>query len=569
VSLIQRLPAEVYRKIAAGEVIERPLSVVKELVENAIDAGSREISVHLTGGGREEIRVEDNGSGFPHDEIEVAFARHATSKLSTLDDLAHIRTLGFRGEALASMLEVAEVDVRSADNEQGHGVWCRFAGGRLAGRQEIARMRGASVTVRNLFGNLPVRRRFLKSDQTESGYVSQYLEGAALSHPEIAFSLWKGDRLSFSHPAARDLGERVYQVFGREFFAGLVAVSSGPGEWRLEGWVSRPGTGLATRARQFFMVNGRPVREKTMLAALQGGSQGFLEKGRYAACVLHLDLPPDEIDVNVHPMKLEIRFANASRLYQLVAGTIRTALSRGEAEAGPAPAISPERRIGMAPVARTEGDSFSSPPLFVPAEKPAPILSWAVPSSSADAFRVLGQFHLSYVVVERQEELWVVDQHNARERILFERLQRQMAGGEVERVPTLFPLIVELTPAETALLTEEKRAFLDRAGFEVDPIGERALQVRAYPLLLNERTLRDTILSLLHQGEGAPFVPEQALADMACHSAIKINQPLTQVEMETLIRDWLALENPHYCPHRRPIAAHFTLEEIEKMLRRR
>lgn len=559
---IKVLSENVYKKIAAGEVIERPLSVVKELVENAIDAGARSIAVELDSGGKERVRVEDDGCGFAADDLQIAFQRHSTSKLAELQDLDRLHSLGFRGEALPSILEVADVELETADNDEGRGWRCLFRDGLLAEQGQVPRRRGSSLAVSRLFANFPVRRKFLKSDQGELRPVSSYLEAAALSRPGLAFTLRHNGRTVFHYPAAAHLGERIYQVFGKEFLDGLLPVDFAAGPLRLRGYVSASRGGVSGRNRQFFTVNGRPVRERTLQAAFNNTVQPYLEKSLHPAGVLDLELPPDQVDVNIHPMKLEIRFLDSQRVYHLVQQAIHAALGgRLRPEVTATPVSTGVALAGAMPVMTTAAPMDGSSRLLV-----------AEPATEGEDFRVLGQYHDSYIVVERRGELLIIDQHNARERILFERLQAGFQAGAVPSAQALFPLLLELTPAEGAALDEGKMEELRRAGFDLRRLSGSTVEIKAFPQFLGEGRIRDNLRAALRETlpeGGEPAGVERLLASLACHDAVKVNQRLHPEEMRSLVRDLFACANPQLCPHRRPIVATLTLDGIEKLLKRR
>ncbi|MBE0664983.1 MAG: DNA mismatch repair endonuclease MutL, partial [Candidatus Aminicenantes bacterium] len=407
---IQVLAESVFRKIAAGEVVERPLSVVKELVENAIDAGAGEIAVAMLSGGKEMIRVEDNGCGFGAAEIEIAFQSHSTSKLVELEDLDRLLTLGFRGEALPSILEVADIDLDTADNNEGRGWHCRFRGGRMLEKKQVSCRRGSAVTVQQLFANFPVRRKFMKSDQGGMRPVAAFLENAALARPTIAFSLQHNGRTVFSYPAAANLSERIYQVFGKEFLDDLRPVDFTSGHFSLNGFISAAQTGVSGKGRQFFMVNGRPVKEKTLLAAFNNTYQPYLEKTRSPVGVLHFNVPPSQIDVNIHPMKLEIRFLDSQRVYQFLQQAIDATLGRPPRPQAVAFNEFSQPATVNGPVSGIDTTAAEAPALFA-----------REALDSGDDFCLLGQYLNSYIVVEKNGELLIIDQHNARERVLFER----------------------------------------------------------------------------------------------------------------------------------------------------
>jgi DNA mismatch repair protein MutL len=557
VSGIHLLSEAVFRKIAAGEVIERPLSAVKELVENAIDAGADSIAVELRAGGKELIRVEDNGSGFSAAEIEIAFQRHTTSKLTELDDLDRLQTLGFRGEALPSILEVADIDLISADNDQGRGWDCRFRNGRLQDKKECACRRGSVMTVSRLFADFPVRRKFMKSDQGELRPVTAFLEVTALARPAIAFSLQHNGRVVFSYPAAADLQARIYQVFGKEFLADLRAVDFSSGDYRLDGFISAAQTGLSGKGRQYFIVNGRPVKEKTMLAAFNNTFQNYLEKSRSPAGILNLAIPADQIDVNIHPMKLEIRFLDGSRVYQFIKNAIES--SMGQAS-GPSLGIEPAfpmaagfSRAGGENAAPGGGELIFNEPLV----------------SRKDDFQVLGQYRNSYILVEKEGELLIIDQHNARERVLFERLQDGYQAGNVASAQALFPLLLELSPAERLALDEEKMAFFKKSGFDIRLLSGAAIEIKAFPQFLAEAEIKETVRAALQRTDDDLPAEDRLLAAMACRNAVKVNQRLQPEQQRALVKDLFACKIPYFCPHRRPIIVTLTLADIEKQLKRR
>lgn len=560
---IKVLSENVYKKIAAGEVIERPLSVVKELVENALDAGAAAVAVDLAAGGKELVRVEDDGCGFAADDIEVAFMRHSTSKLAELEDLDRLRSLGFRGEALPSILEVADVELETADNDDGRGWRCRFRDGRLELREDAPRRRGSAVTVRRLFANFPVRRKFMKSDQGEMRPVSAYLETAALSRPGVAFTLRHNGRTVFHYPAAADLGARIYQVFGKEFLDSLRPLDFASGGLRARGWLSAPPAGVSGRGRQFFTVNGRPVREKTLQAAFNNAFQPFLEKTLSPAGVIDLELPPAQVDVNIHPMKLEIRFQDSQRVYQFMQQAVHAAIGGPLARpAGQAiPAAAGVAQESAMPVMMPAGETTGIPRLFS-AERAA----------GEDDFRVLGQFLDSYIVVERKGELLVIDQHNARERVLFEKLQAGVGAGAAPSAQALFPLLLDLTPAEEAELDDERLEAFRRAGFDIRRLSGGTIEIKAFPQFLSEGRIRESVRAALRESAGErghAARSERLLASLACHDAVKVNQRLHPEEMRALVRDLFACANPHVCPHRRPIVVTLALDDIERLLKRR
>jgi DNA mismatch repair protein MutL len=553
---IRLLREEVYRKIAAGEVIERPVSVVKELVENALDAGADEIKIGVVGGGKDLIRVEDTGHGFDPDDIETAFQRHATSKLTELSDLDSLLTLGFRGEALASMNEVADIELRTSNNSEGNGIFCRFENGKRVLRKEEVFSRGTSIEVRNLFRNFPVRRKFLKGDPHELKLIATFLEQMALAHFGVAFELQNNGKTVFAYAKTSRLDERIYQVFGGDFLDGLQAVDFSDGGYRLQGFVSRIHRGVSQKNRQFFFVNLRPVREKTLIASLNRTFEPYLEKGKSPAAVLLLEISSADIDVNIHPMKLEIRFRDSGRIYTLIKNSIEGSLPLSETGS-----------VSFVPVAEARGSADSR---WVPSDS-AFLQNSLLPVEPADAetFRILGQYRNSYIMVENGGDLLIVDQHNARERVLFDRLKSGILGDHVPSAQTLFPIVLDLTPSEKEDLSGEKIEWLRRAGFEVRSLGGPAVEILSFPTAIDERNVREAFLAVVHLHGDENHSEEERLAEIACKSAIKVNHRLTVDEMQSIVRDLLASSNPHFCPHQRPIFALFSLGDIEKLLKRR
>jgi len=559
---IRVLAENVFRKIAAGEVIERPLSVVKELVENALDAGAARVAVALRAGGKEMIRVEDDGCGLGADDIEIAFRRHSTSKLVELEDLDRLQTLGFRGEALPSILEVADIDLETADSDGGRGWHCVFRGGALREKRQVSCRRGSAFTVQHLFANFPVRRKFMKSDQGELRPASAFLEAIALSRPGVAFSLEHNGRTVFSYAAAANLSERIYQVFGKEFLDGLRPVDFVDGPWRIMGFVSAAQAGVSGRGRQYFTVNGRPVREKTLQAAFNNTLQPFLEKSRSPAGVLDLVVPPGQVDVNIHPMKLEIRFLDSQHIYRFMQDAIHAALGVPRPAASMAPVANGMAQGSAMPFTTAATEGGRMPELF-PAQQTA----------GEDDFRVLGQYLDSYIVVEKGGELLVIDQHNARERVLFERLQSGFRSGGAAPAQALFPLLMELSPAEQAALDDARMEFFRKAGFDIRRLSGSSVEIKAFPQFMSEGRIREAVRATLREGSGPPSGDgsdeERLLAALACHDAVKVNQRLHPEQLRALVKDLFACANPHFCPHRRPIIVTLTLADIEKLLKRR
>lgn len=567
-SKIKILKENVYKKIAAGEVVERPLSVVKELVENSIDARAGQINIELLEGGKKQIRVIDNGEGFDRDDIDLAFKRHSTSKLSELTDLDQILTMGFRGEALPSILEVSRVELKTSDNNSGAGIQANFENRKLISREEIAFNRGTSIEVKDLFYNFPVRRKFLKSDRSELNQISAFLEQCALVNFDISFSLSNNGKSIFVYNKTPSLKERIYQIFGKDFLASLQEVGYEEQMFGLSGYVSKLNTGVAQKKYQFYFVNKRPIREKTLFASLNNTFQKYLEKQKSPVAILLLHIPPAEIDVNIHPMKLEIKFKDTSFIYQFVKRAIESSFSGsgdypvGEEIPAGMPGFPAMERINV------RRDSFKSYAEQTGGEKEAPGLFSSADLAESD-FRILGQYSHSYIVVEKQGELLIVDQHNAHERINFEQLKKEYQDNRVTSISPLFPVILELSPSEAQLLDENRLNLLENLGFELSPLSSNSYDVKKFPQILEERQIKDAIRTLVHLKEEKANFEERVISEVACKSSIKINHKMHPEEMFKLIRDLFNTSNPYFCPHQRPIIVKFSLEEIEKKMKRK
>ncbi len=555
---IKTLSENISRKIAAGEVVERPVSVVKELVENSLDAGATEIKLELENGGKNLVKISDNGSGFESDDIEIAFKRHSTSKFREFSDFNTLNTLGFRGEALPSILEVSQIELETSPDDEGSGFYHKFENGKLAEKKVLACKRGTSVTVKNLFSNFPVRKKFLKSDRSELNQIMTLMEQIVLVKFRTSFELKHNGKVLFFYSSTGNLRERVYQVFGKEFTDSLQEINFAYDYCEVSGLVSRLNTGASSKKWQYYFVNGRSVREKTMYAAFNNTFSRFLEKSRSPAGIIIVEIPPGEIDVNIHPMKLEIKFEDPSKVYQLIKRGVESAFVQGEDIEVKVDIDSRERgyeRYSGGP--GEAGNNYSHQDLFTEEYY------------SEDNFKIIGQYKDSYIIVEKDENLLVVDQHNADERANFDKLKESYKNKKVISVSPLFPLIVELSPSEIELFNEEKKEMLEKAGFVMEPIGGNSFDIKKYPQILNERDVKDTIKAIIILGKDEVSFEDRVLAEIACKSSIKVNYKLYPDQMKKVIRELFKTSNPHFCPHKRPIIVDFTLENIEKALKRR
>lgn len=561
---IIRLPQEIAGKIAAGEVIERPASVVKELVENSLDAGATEIKIDLVDGGKSLIRVSDNGSGMSREDAALCFERHSTSKISSEDDLHQIMTLGFRGEALPSISAVSRVIMKtSADGEI--GVLIRREGEDLLGVEDIAFPKGTSVEVRDIFFNLPARRKFLKSDKSELNQSVRFLTAAALVNPEKRFILRNGSKEVFHYPGVESIRERLFQIYGSEVLERLVEIEHREGEYLISGFASKPLTGRGDRAHQLFFVNSRWVKDRLLQSALSQAYRGFMEKDRHPEAWLFLKIPPRELDVNVHPAKAEVRFRRSQSVFLLVRQGIDSALRRemGIKEISLLKSKEPsimEIKEEITPVGRQMPFEHN---LSFPEERQSPAFE-AGPSR-----RVLGQAAGMYIVVESEEGLLVIDQHNAHERILYENYKKIHEDKKWPVQIPLIPPIVELSPAQV-LSFEENEQLFEEAGFRVENMGQRTYAVKEFPDIMNEEEAKITFLSLLEdiKDESIEEKEKKLLATMACKTAVKAGEPLSHSRMNYLVEELFKTSRPSLCPHGRPVMLILSLREIRKGLKR-
>jgi len=580
---IRILPSELVDQIAAGEVIERPASVVKELIENSLDAGARRVEVDIEQGGAGLIRVRDDGCGIEAASLPVALQRHATSKIASLEDLAAIGTLGFRGEALPSIGSVARLRLVSHPAEAAQAAEIILAGAAMSEVRPAAHPRGTTVEVRDLFFNVPARRKFLRSAPTELGHIARLLERLALARPEVSFRLRSGERVLLDAPAAED-GTRVAQVLGRAFIERALAVGHAAGPVRLEGWIALPTAARAQPDQQYWFVNGRPVRDKLLMSAARLGYRDVLYHGRHPAYVLHLSLDPALVDVNAHPAKLEVRFRDSRQVHEFVLRVIERALAATQpsSEARPAAGIAP--LLGDA--SRSPGVEAGRFQFADEAELPARS-PWAVaaavrePEPRVEAQAVvarplgeaLAQLHGIYILAQAPEGLILVDMHAAHERVLYERLKAEREGAAAVSQQLLEPLVVELKPYELETLLAERAAW-ERAGFELDALGPARLALRRVPPLLAGSEIVQIVQSVAEAlGSEAPAHHLDAAADrllgtLACRAAIHARRRLSLPEMDALLRQMERTERASQCNHGRPTWTRLTLRELDQLFLR-
>ncbi len=597
---IKQLTPSVVNKIAAGEVIERPASVVKELLENSIDAGASRIDVHVEQGGTELVRVSDNGCGIAADQLLLAVASHATSKIQDADDLFHVESLGFRGEALASISEVSQLILRSRQEGHESGVQLAVHGGSLSPLEPCGCPIGTTVEVRNLFFNTPVRRKFLRRVQTESGHVSEAFTRIALPNPGVHMTLSRGEKKTHDLPPVDDWRDRIAHFFGRDLADGLVAVTSEIDGVRLSGYVADPAFSRSNNRMQYLFLNGRHIRDRSLQHALGEAYRGLLLHGRHPIGFLMLQMPAEDVDVNVHPTKLEVRFQDGRQLYRQLLSTLRETflsmdLTRHVAMPG-----------GQALEAASRQDDLPSTPRL-PLSRP-PVTAAGLPEPFggearsqrgewaevfAGKFRVedpseqieagelpaepqrpsvspLGvQLHQRYLVTENDEGMVVIDQHALHERILYEQLRSRVDEGGLEKQPLLVPEPVEMTADEAAAVLEVADS-LAQLSLDVESFGGNTVLVTSYPAMLRRANPAELIRHVADKMlEGAEPPEARDLLDellhlMACKGAVKAGDPLSVEEVTALLEQRHLCEDAHHCPHGRPTALVFSREELDR-----
>jgi DNA mismatch repair protein MutL len=641
---IHVLPEQIANKIAAGEVVERPASVVKELVENSLDAGAQRIRINVEAGGKRLIEVTDDGCGMVRDDALLAFERHATSKLRTADDLLAISTLGFRGEALPSIAAVSRLRLETRAKEDPSGSVIEIAGGRILRVEEAGLPVGTAITVRDLFFNIPARRKFLKSEATELSHIASLATHYALAHPEKHFELHSATNAVLIAPPVASRADRIYQILGRDTLNDLLPVAAtlppnpsrwpagaepeepngeGAGETRLHGFVSKPEVQKLNRNSIFIFVNGRLIRDRVVQHALTEAYRNMMPPAVFPVVLLFLEMPFGEVDVNVHPSKTEVRFRQSTRLHDFVRDSVRTALVKARpipqftreitARATAAPALHPSPDAAgqppdvdpfglrppaapaldqplafgpgaielegnaAIPVARfprqTFGGPVTAPPDTADGPTDSPPPGDPELAASLASLKPLGQVENSFIVAAGHESLWIIDQHVAHERVLFERVLRQRSANQVEGQRLLMPLILELTPAQQAVLAEISEE-LAHNGFEVEPFGSRTIALKAAPAGIEASVLEKMLHELLdqldreQQATNLEQVRHKIAASIACHAAIKVNMPLEQNKMEWLLRELARTECPMSCPHGRPVVLRYSIREIQRAFKR-
>jgi DNA mismatch repair protein MutL len=597
---IKQLTPSVVNKIAAGEVIERPASIVKELLENSIDAGASRIDVHVEQGGTELVRVSDNGCGIAADQLLLAVASHATSKIQDADDLFHVESLGFRGEALASISEVSQLILRSRQEGCESGAQLAVHGGSLSPLEPCGCPTGTTVEVRNIFFNTPVRRKFLRRVQTESGHVSEAFTRIALPNPGVQMTLSRGEKKIHDLPPVEDWRDRIAHFYGRDLADGLIAVTSEIDGVRLIGYVADPAFSRSNNRMQYLFLNGRHIRDRSLQHALGEAYRGLLLHGRHPIGFLMLQMPAEDVDVNVHPTKLEVRFQDGRQLYRQLLSTLRETflsmdLTRHVAMSGDQDLEAASRQDDLPSTPRLP---LSRPPVIA-AGLPEPFGGkarsergeWAEvfagkfrvedPSEQIEAGEIpaepqrpvvspLGvQLHQRYLVTENDEGMVVIDQHALHERILYEQLRSRVGEGGLEKQPLLVPEPVEMTADEAAAVLEVAD-ILAQLSLDVESFGGNTVLVTSYPAMLRRanpaelvRHVADKMLEGAEPPEARDLLDE-LLHMMACKGAVKAGDPLSVEEVTALLEQRHLCEDAHHCPHGRPTALVFSREELDR-----
>jgi DNA mismatch repair protein MutL len=612
-SKIKILSENLCNQIAAGEVVERPLSVVKELVENSLDARATEIRIIVEKGGKRLIRVEDNGVGMSREDLFLCLERHATSKIATADDLFCLETLGFRGEALPSIAAVSRMRLASQQEESAEGFEIHMDAGKVQKASAAGIPAGTVIEVRNLFFNTPARKKFLKTEQTEFSHIADFISKIALSFPQVQISLEHNHRTVINLFRHHSLSDRVVALLGTEMFSHLISFEkSGAEGLKVHGFLGAPDVHRNSASAVHSFVNRRFVRDRLFQHAVMEGYRNLLPRHRYPVVILFLEIPPDLVDVNVHPAKREVRFRQQGIVHDFIADSIQDALRGRKLSAGdskpagmgwslpvsenqkpenvesrkPYPSVStktsrsyPGRVVeelkAFKPV-QSPGPSQTSDPEAGKGEEISSLLP-ADPDFQKRGFfstlQVIGQYHNSYIICQSRDDLILIDQHAAHERIGFERLKSQLKNGRVEIQELLFPKAMEFGFQDAAALQENLEQLL-KFGFGLEPYGGKAFVLRSIPAVLNpdqaEQVLKETLEEIVALGKSRAITHEieRLLITMACHSMVRANQPLSLTEMKSLLQEMDDVDFSTHCPHGRPAVMRLSLHDVEKMFHR-
>ncbi len=599
---IRPLPPETVNRIAAGEVVERPASVLKELLENALDAGATRIELEIASGGIGLIRLSDDGHGIPREELEGALERHATSKIRSLADLEEGGSLGFRGEALAAIASVSRLEICSRIEDDESAWVVQQAGDAAEGPRPRARERGTTVTVRELFGEVPARRKFLRSEAAEKRALLALWQRYLLAYPELGFLLREGGRELAHYPPVRDLRERAGQVLGSATARHMVELSAEEGSYRLSGLATLPLVSRGNRSQQYIYLGRRPIEDRQVSHAITQAYGDVLAPGRFPVCLLFLELPRGTVDVNVHPAKREVRFRDTRRIHHLVSRGLKEAIG-GRSDLGRMLAEREDLLLGTpraeaAAAGREPGSATGAAKgeRGTPAQGSLGLSRAGLRSagSAREAFLSLGgaslgaerqdvdpgrqeerlfwQLHHTFILTQIRGGLVIIDQHNAHERVLYDRAQEALAGAPADTQRLLFPHTVELSDAEMQAYREQE-GFFRELGFLVEEFGESTLSVVGIPESLQRfdsgEVIRDILDDVIAETGGPSERRDRALISYSCKSAIKAGEPMREEEMRHLVDQLFGTANPYTCPHGRPIVIRISMDELEKRFQRR
>ena len=631
-SRIQLLDNATIDKIAAGEVVERPSSVVKELVENAIDAGATAVTVEIKDGGISFLRVTDNGKGIPSDQVRQAFLRHATSKIRTSEDLNNIHSLGFRGEALSSIAAVAQVEMMTKTKDSLMGVHYQIEGGKETGFSEVGVPDGTTILVKNIFFNTPARRKFLKTATTEGGYIADLCEHLAMSKPEVSFRFIVNNQVKFHTSGNGDIREIIYRIFGKDFIKEIIPIDCKEEDIRIQGFLGKPSLNRSNRNFENCFINGRYVKCTFLFKAIEEGYRAYLMQHKFPFAVLYFTIDTDKVDVNVHPTKMDIRITDSQKYYDFIVNSISETLSKPEmipnidqvetlskpakqevVERSTVPEPFEQKRMEEYKV--KEDFSYITNKLFgeenIPISQPQPITNKTFANSSPadvaiprnlqesnttleinvsspvqlnlfeekilkqenkDKFEILGQIFQTYWLVRYEDQLLFVDQHAAHEKAKYEKLIKSLKDNEVITQAIQPPLVLHLTQKEEASL-EEYHSYFENLGFVWEDFGSHSIAMRQMPVELygksEKRFFEEILDELVENGcKGTPEVIQEKIASMACKSAVKGNQFISAAEMKALLEQLFTLENPYHCPHGRPTMISMSKTDLEKKFKR-
>ena len=570
---IKQLPEALIHKIAAGEVIERPASIAKELIENAVDAGASRIEIRVTDGGRKSISITDDGHGMSEDEVLLALRRHTTSKISTFDDLESVSTFGFRGEALSSIAAISHMDILTKCEDGTAGSRIRTEGGVIRSKEPYGTPIGTTIVISNLFYNTPARKKFLKGKSTEFGYLERTVRQISLSETGVTFLLEHEGQVSLNLPATKNLKERIGQLYKMETTSRLLPFSAEDGLIRIQGHCSNTHLSFSRAQGIWMYVNDRFVRDRTLQAAIMEGYRTAMMERKYPLVVLKVELPGDLVDVNVHPAKSEVRFTDSQRIFQLVSRGIKDAIGAPSKTSfqkpSPYPLSQQVTLSGVGTLVETYASKTVPTPVVTLDSKPETLQKGPYAS-----LEVLGSIDNTYIACREDKAIVILDQHAAHERVLFEKLRSSYLNKEPKKQKLLLPLTLEVS-AERENAIAKLLPLLSRVGFEIESFGPKTFIIKSVPSLLGSQDCRPIIIDLADeviQEQGANAFEEKLddiFSSLACHSAVRAHDRLSTVEIQTLLKDMDGIDLATNCPHGRPTFIRFSVDQLEKLFKRK